>query len=80
MQKGTEAQLFGSLLLSPALQKLLRENQCQGGTDTAGGCSAPLWFASLISFSREEGGQHSKSKVLHRQPRDAVADTFPIKS
>lgn len=71
---------FSCLLLGPGLQKLLRENQYQRGTAAAGGCSPPLWSASPISLSRDEEGQHRKSKVLHEEPQDAVAGTFTIKS
>lgn len=39
-----------------------------------------LWSASPISLSREKGGQHRKSKVLHEEPWDAVANTYQIKS
>lgn len=79
-QNGTETWIFSCLLLGPALQKLLRENQHQGGAAAAGGCSTPPWSASPISLSRDKEGQHRKSKVLHEEPWDAVADTFPIKS
>lgn len=48
-QKGTETQLLSSPLLSPTLQKLLRENQCQGGNSAARGCSVELKSASPIS-------------------------------
>lgn len=42
--------------------------------------STLLCFSHLVSLLSEEGGQHWKSQVLHGQPKDAVANTFPMKS
>lgn len=62
-QNGTETWIFSCLLLGPALQKLLRENQCQGRTVAAGGCSTPPWSASPISSPSQEGKRVSTGRA-----------------